>query len=241
VSADVADQHVQVVGGGLHDIVEIPTEQRPVAAGPVQRPHRRARAAHQRLGQQAPLQPGRLGLLHLDLTQPTDVVVGTLALDGVAQSPAQQHPVDLALDQVVLGALADGGDAEVLIVQAGEHADRDAAGRVQHVAQAAETGRVGQPEVEQDAVHRCEPGPRGCHVRRDLQVDLGAGLGEQFLDEERVTGIVFDQQHPQPFTRPGRRRTAEVAPRRHLEPGGNPFTVHGRTPPPRLCRSPQRG
>ena len=70
---------------------------------------------HQRLGQQAALQPGRLGLAQLHLAQPPGVLVGPLALDRVAQRPAQQHAVDLALDQVVLGALGDRGDAEVLV------------------------------------------------------------------------------------------------------------------------------
>ena len=76
--------------------------------------------------------------------------------------------------------------AEVLVVHAGQHAHGDAARRVQHVAQPAEPGGVRQAEVEQHAVHRTQPRARRRHVRRDLEVDRRAGLGQQFLDEERV-------------------------------------------------------
>ena len=51
--------------------------------------------------------------------------LGPLALDGVDDGPPQHLRVDTTLDQVVLGTRRDRGNSEMLVIQPGEHDDRD--------------------------------------------------------------------------------------------------------------------
>jgi hypothetical protein len=123
--------------------------------------------------------------------------VRTPALDRVAHRPCQALPVDLALDQVVLGAGADGLDAALLVVEAGEDEHREVGAVGLEPVQGREAVRVRQVEVEQHAI--------------DLGQLLAPGVGErlgaddlhpraadrqQLLDEQRVAVIVFDEQDP---------------------------------------------
>ncbi len=83
----------------------------------------------------------------------------------------------------------------MLVLKAGEHAHRGPARLLQHLAQPVEPARVRQAQVEQDAVHLAQPGPRLPHRLRDVDVERGVRLREQLTDQERVAGVVFDQQH----------------------------------------------
>ena len=55
--------------------------------------------------------------------------LGPLALDRVEHRPPQHFGFDPTLDQIVLRAGGDRRDAEVLVVQSGEHDDRNVRGR----------------------------------------------------------------------------------------------------------------
>ena len=158
-----------------------------VPARPVEGVHRDLVGVHQRLRQQAPLQPGRLGLAQLHLAQPAGVLVGALALDRVPQRPGQQHPVDLALDQIVLGALGDRGDA-----RGARRSDRSAR-RPRRRSDIASTWRSpsspcasGSPRSSRT---QSTPAIRAGASRRlvaTIRSTGGLGLGEQLTDQEGV-------------------------------------------------------
>ena len=78
--------------------------------------------------------------------------LGPLALDGVDDGPPQHLGVDTTLDQVVLGTRCDRRDSEVLVVQPGEHDDRDGGTEFAQAVQGVDPVRVGQVQVEQYAV-----------------------------------------------------------------------------------------
>ena len=61
VPGDVADQREDGPVVALDDVVEVAAQHRLVPPGPVARDHLDAVVAHQRLGQQAALEPGVLG------------------------------------------------------------------------------------------------------------------------------------------------------------------------------------
>ena len=233
VPADVADDHVQPVVADLHDVEEVAAEQAHRPPGAVERVHRDLGGLHQRLGQQAALQAGRLGLAQLHLAQPLGVLVGPLALDRVAQRPDQQHAVDLALDQVVLGALGDRGDAR----------------GARRSGRSARRPRRCRPPPAACAGRRCprrRAGPRSSRthwtpriIGRGLaqaaghhQVERRLGLAEQLPDQEGVALVVLDEQDAQPF-RVVRRRL------RHRHAGARPTVQSCRYPdssPPGVTR-----
>ena len=123
--------------------------------------------------------------------------LGTLALDGVQQRPPQHLGFDATLDQVVLRAGCQRGDAEVLVGEPGEHDDRDVGVALGDVVERGDAVRIGQVQVQQNAV-RSRSGP--VRVRRrpstgPHHLDVDFGVGDQFLDEQRVSAVVLDQQH----------------------------------------------
>ena len=155
-----------------------------------------AAAARQRRWQKPTFEANGFGGDELLFPQPQQARFSAAALDGVADGADQQRPVDLALDQVVLGARGDGVGAEALVVEAGEHADGgERIGREQR-AQPLEARVPGEVEVEQHAVDVFEV--RQClgHRPGDGQRHVRVHFRDQFTDEERITRIVLDQQQP---------------------------------------------
>src|SRR6266511_3290409 len=197
VAAHVAHEQVQPAGRRLDRVEEVPAEQGPVPAGPVEREDPRARRVHQGLGEQSAFQPRRLGLPQLGLAELAGVLVGPAALDRVPDGTGEGDAVHLAFDEIVLGAGTDGRDAQVLILQPGEYAHRHAGGRVQHLVQPVEPAGVGQPQVEQDTVHADQPLPGLRHGRNRLDVQRCPGLQQLLLDQEGVGRVVFDQEYAQ--------------------------------------------
>jgi hypothetical protein len=153
-------------------------------------------AGQQRRGQQPAFQAGGLRRDQPLLAQAQGAGLGAAALHGVPDRADQDLPVDLALHQVVLRPGGDGGDPEVLVVQAGEHAHRGPGVGPQDRVQALQPVGAGQVEVEQDAlrtgqqVTRDDLGERGRH----RQPQLGLHLGEQLTHQEGVAGIVLDEE-----------------------------------------------
>ena len=108
-----------------------------------------------------------VGQVVLELPRAFELGEHAVPFDGVAHGAQEQVAVDLALDQVVLGAFLDGADGEALIVQAGQHDDRGtlgacalaAAERLEAVAVRAATGRAGRRRRAQCA-RRCDGSSR---------------------------------------------------------------------------------
>ena len=120
-----------------------------------------------------------------------------LALDRVAQGPQQAARLDLALDEVVLRAFLQRLGGQRLVVEAGQHHQRDARrGRVgpPHRLQPL---RVGQPEIEQDDVDGMlvpgAPRPRSC-TRRASRRSCERLLVEHLAQQARVAGVVLDDR-----------------------------------------------
>ena len=114
VPADVADDQVPAGRSGLHHVEEVAADSS-ARAGPGGRRCRTGRPAVVISGWGSRPRSSRAdsACSQLDLAQPAGVLVGPLALDRVADRAGQQHPVDLPLDQVVLGALGHRLGAEV--------------------------------------------------------------------------------------------------------------------------------
>ena len=93
-------------------------------------------------------------------------------------------------------------------------------------AQGVQTGGVGQPEVEQDAVDLAGQREHGLgQVARPQQVDAGAGVQQQLADEERVALVVLDEQHPHgKWSEPARSQVTGQLARGQRNPDGQPVT-----------------
>ena len=124
-------------------------------------------------------------------------LVGAPALDRVAHRPREALPVDLALDQVVLRAGGHGLRAAHLVVEAREDEHRQLHALGLELVQRGQAMRVGQVEVEQDAVDLLEVlAPRlGERVGAD-ELDVRTADREELLDEQRVAVVVLDEQDP---------------------------------------------
>ena len=128
-----------------------------------------------------------------------ELELGALALDGVADGPPQQVAVGVALDQVVLGALLDGLERDVLVLLAAEHHDRYLWRAGAHGLQTLQARGVGEREIEQDAaqifVHerRLGLGDRAPMVDHDRSTKL---LLQEMPDEQGVLRTVLDQRDP---------------------------------------------
>jgi hypothetical protein len=121
-----------------------------------------------------------------------------LSGDRVAQCPVQLRRPDLALQQVVLGALLKGLAAHVIVVVAGEHHDGKAGDGMQQRVEGGEAAGVGQVEVEEGDVR-----PGVAHRLHRLLQRLGAQDGEalalvvgreRILDQGEVAGVVLHHQ-----------------------------------------------
>ena len=149
-------------------------------------------------GQQPALQARVLLLVHAGELELLARLVGAPALDRVAHRARQALPVDLPLDQVVLRARGDGLDAAALVVEARQHEHRHLRPVALEPVQRGQPVRVGQVEVEQDAVDL----RRACSRRASASVcarissTVRAADREQLLDEQRVAVVVLDEQDP---------------------------------------------
>ena len=161
VAADVADHHVDGAVGELDRVVEVAAEQGAVAARAVAGGQVEVRVAQQRDGQQAAFEPRVLAGEQLLLQELLLDLLGALAFAGEAQRLDQQRAVHLVLDEVVLRAGGDRGDAGRLVVLPGQDDHRDAGGVLAEPGQPAEAHGVGQLQVEHDAVGGERAGQRG--------------------------------------------------------------------------------
>ncbi len=192
--------------------------------------HERARALGRRQRERQPIeqQPA--------VREPGEkVVVGVtgelelplLALDRIADGPAQQLAVGACLPEVVLRALVDGLHGQRLAVVSAQHDDRKIGRHLGQLRERLEPGRVAEGEVEQDAVEL--PGhevlargrQRGAVTEPGLRAE---GVVEQLGEERRVLRTVHDEEDRRWRLRAGRTpdgfggapREARIGPRRSL-------------------------
>ena len=123
--------------------------------------------------------------------------LGALALDRVAHRLGQRLGVDVVLVEVVLRAGLHGLQRDLLVVEAGEHDDRDLGRGGAQPAHAVDAGGVRQRQVEQDEVGEAARDrldrvaePRDARDHRGL-----GGLAQHLLHQPPVAGVVLDQQH----------------------------------------------
>ena len=154
VAADVADHEVHGAVGRVHQVVEVPSEERSLAARAIAGADAQRRVVEDRHGQQPALQA--CGLLGQDLGGPQLLAdaVGLATLDGVDDRSPQAVAPEAALDDVVLCAGRDGVDAALVVAISREHEVREVRGGLAQALEGDEPARVRQAEVEQDAVER---------------------------------------------------------------------------------------
>jgi hypothetical protein len=175
-------------------VVEVAAEQHPLATGLVADLQVDVRVLQQRGREQAAFEAGPFGGQQLGLPQLALGVLGTAAFDRVPDAAQQQFAVDLALDQVVLRAGRDRGDAFAFVVPAGQHQDRGRVRFAQQPVQRVQPGRVRQAQVEQHALGVAEQ-PFGFRQRAGArQHERRVRLFEQRLDEEGVAIVVLHQE-----------------------------------------------
>ena len=119
---DPAQPLGQLLGGHHGAAREPPLEE---LGQPADRGQRRPEVVRDRRQGLVARPQGRLGL-GAGLREAGPLVLGALPLDGVVDRAGQRLAVHLALDEVVLGALADGADRHRLVVEAAQHDDRRA-------------------------------------------------------------------------------------------------------------------
>jgi len=198
VPADIADDRVHGAVRGLHHVIEVAAEQRVGPARTVPGDHLEIAGADQRGGQQSPLQPGVLLRAERADLQLRGSLLDLLALRGVPDSAAEDVWRGLALDQVILGAGRDRGQASALLGQPGEHHHRGARDGGQQLGDRVDPLHIGQVQVEQDAAWGRRPGGHvlGLGQRpHPRQRGLHAAVREQLLDQQRIARVILDQQH----------------------------------------------
>jgi len=126
-----------------------------------------------------------------------DLYLVVLALDRIVHRSHQELAVELALDEVVLGADLDRRQRHRLVVVAGEHDDRNL-GRVRvDFGEGVQAMAIRQRQVEQ-----YQPGFFRGEEIQPVRQPLGAVqperrigiLRQHFADEACVARVVFDQQ-----------------------------------------------
>ena len=123
----------------------------------------------------------------------------------MAHAAGELGVIRLPLDQVVVGARADGGQGHCVVAIAGQHDRGKARRRFAHAAQRVQPLAVGQPQVDQHEIdaaarqagHRLADAGHGFQVKRH-----GALFGQRLPDQVHVRRIVFDQKHAQHGVQP---------------------------------------
>lgn len=197
VPRDIPYDRVDRAVHGLDDVVEVTAQQAVGAPRLVPGDGLEVVAAQQRDGEEATFQPGVL-LGHLLVrAEGSRGLFDLLALERVAEGPAQRLRVEPSLDEIVLRTGRHGGEARLALGQAGEDHDGGVRGAADDTGDGVDSLRVRQVQVEQHTDRsgaggqeplglgqRLAPGERGVQV----------AVGEHLLHEERVARVVLDEQ-----------------------------------------------
>ena len=202
VPADVADQRVHGAVGGLDHVVEVAAEQRPPPPGPVagrdsdRRSSRRAargsRPRSSRVFSSACAARTRAGSARRSSARCARSRSGSARASSVA--------VDLALDQVVLGAGGDRLDARGARRRGRSAPARAAVGAAARAPGAAPSSPVasGSPRSSSTQSTPAELGARASASERTrVDLDRARRSASSSCDQERVAVVVLDEQHPQ--------------------------------------------
>ena len=149
-----------------------------------------------------------VGLVHDDVgearflgSERTDAFLGrggaALTLDGVADGAAQALFLELALDQVVLGALADRGGCHHFVAEARKDDDWNVASAFLRGCEGLKALGLAETEVQQND-GGIEVADRRKSVRQIAEalnfVLHVAGWDEHFFQQPNVAGVVLDDQ-----------------------------------------------
>jgi hypothetical protein len=120
-----------------------------------------------------------------------------MTLDGVPDRSNQRPAVGVVLDQIILGALLHRAHAELLVVDASEHDDRDP--REPGDIEQRQPDPIGQMIVDQRAIELLGAQHGGSRGQIDGlgEVEEQIGTLEGTADREPVDLIVLDEQDPQ--------------------------------------------
>jgi len=126
------------------------------------------------------------------------LVLGFLALEGVAKGADEDAVIDAAFDEIILGAALDGLDGEGFVIDAGEDDDGDIGGAILDAEEGFEAFAVREGEVEEDGIdageiEEIEAGAEGVDVG-DFE-DRVVALDEEALKQLGVLLVILDQQH----------------------------------------------
>ena len=207
----------------LLEVVDVDEEDADDGTGARGAPQRLAEMLHQ----QAAVGQERQAVV---VRKMTDVELGLLALDGVADRPDDDFGRRLSFDEVVLGAVLDGLQRQRVVFRSRQDDERQVRRRPDQAVQRLEFLGVGQAEIEQRDVIRLvreaiDGASNGCRVvepdargRRSLQ---------HRLRECRLIRIVLDEEDPE--RRLGPRALLRLV---HAGPGRGtaPLAKRGRPP-----------
>ena len=116
---------------------------------------------------------------------------------GVADRPAEGVGVDLALRQVVLGPTLDRFDGGLGVVESGHDHDRTAGSLLRQHIDRDQTDRVGEAEIEEDAIEVAvvEALDRGAELGHPDDLELSGPVGREGLDHAAgVELVVLDDE-----------------------------------------------
>ncbi len=136
--------------------------------------------------------------------------LGSLARHRITQGVHQRLAVDSSLDQIVLGSGRQRLIGERRIAVAGQHHQGNVGGRLSDPGDRLQTVGIRQARVEKDRVESSgfNLGKRLAQPWRAGDGELGlAGLAEQLADDQRILGIVLDDEN---FNHPRTRARTEA-------------------------------
>ena len=125
--------------------------------------------------------------------------LGALPLDRIEQRAPQRFGFHSSFDEVVLRTGGHRGYPEVLVVQPGQHHNRDGGIALADALEGVDTVGVGQIQIQQHAIGTvaCQL-PLGIRNRsRPSEIDIDSGVGDQLFYQQRVGSIVLHQEHRQ--------------------------------------------
>jgi hypothetical protein len=196
--ADVSHHGAQMAVGGLCDVEEVAAEQRAVASGAVARGDPDGAVADQRPRRESAFQARDLARLDVCEAQLVLGVCGLTADDRIADGAGELRAVDLALDEVVLGAGVYSRHPRCLVVEPGEHDQGDVWRLRAQPYDRVDALGVGQLQVEQHTVDAGVEHAQGVAEPATAQdARFGKRFAEQVIDDQRIAVVILHQQHAQ--------------------------------------------
>jgi hypothetical protein len=126
-----------------------------------------------------------------------EFAVRAAALEGIAHRPGEEGRVELAFDQIILGAGMNHAQRERLIVDAAEDQDGEILLVGEQAGESVKALAIREGEVEEDEIDACvlDGVLRICQaVDAGSEAEFAAAFREQLGDEPRIAGVVLDEK-----------------------------------------------